>query len=102
MLEHLPEDAVALAEIGRVLAKGASAFVMVPMLLEWESQPTKEFGAPQPRIDMHYRAYGADIKERVARAGLECRAVKFSEVTSGDERELYGIGDDVVFVGRKL
>jgi SAM-dependent methyltransferase len=102
LLEHIPEDAPALFEIARVLAKGASAFVMVPMLPEWESQSTKEFGAPKPRIDMHYRAYGADMKERIARAGLECRVAKFSEVASADEGFLYGIGDEVVFIGRKV
>ncbi|HEY2664029.1 MAG TPA: methyltransferase domain-containing protein, partial [Candidatus Binataceae bacterium] len=101
MLEHLADDAAALREITRVLSKGASAFLMVPMLTQWESLPTEEFSGPNPLIDMHYRAYGADLKDRIECAGLECSLVRFSDVITGADRELCGIGDDVVFIGEK-
>ena len=101
MLEHLADDAGVLGEITRVLCKGASAFLMVPMLIKWESLPTEEFPGPNPLIDMHYRAYGADLKDRIEHAGMQCGLLKFSDVIGAADRELSGIGDDVVFIGRK-
>jgi SAM-dependent methyltransferase len=101
VLEHLPADAPALSEIARVLKPGAAALIMVPMLSGWESKPTLEFGAPQPRLSDHWRLYGGDLPHRIIAAGLTCALVRFSSFLTGEQQEMYQSGDDVIFLGTK-
>jgi SAM-dependent methyltransferase len=101
VLEHLPDDALALREIERTLKPGSAALVMVPMRAGWESAPTLEFGAPQPRLSDHWRLYGNDVPQRIEGAGLDCQALRFSSFLSREERELYQSGDDVIFLGSR-
>lgn len=101
VLEHLADDAQALREIERALKPGAVALIMVPMRAGWDSAPTLEFGAPQPRLSDHWRLYGNDVPQRIEAAGLECRTAAFSSFLSREQRELYQSGDDVIFLGSK-
>ncbi len=101
VLEHLPGDGAALAEIARVLAPGGQAVIMVPMLSGWESQPTLEFGAPQPRLSDHWRLYGNDVAQRISAAGMSCTSVRFSSFVSPHQRGVYQSGDDIIFLGSK-
>jgi SAM-dependent methyltransferase len=101
VLEHLPRDGPALAEIARVLAPGGQAAVMVPMLSGWEAKPTLEFDAPQPRLSDHWRLYGRDVPDRIAAAGLACASVRFASFLTREQQETYQSGDDVIFVGSK-
>lgn len=72
VLEHIPDDAAAISEIARVLAKGGLAVIMVP---RW-GKTTIEGDLPlQERIRVYYqhdhvRRYGADILERLKRPGF--------------------------------
>jgi SAM-dependent methyltransferase len=101
VLEHLPRDGPALAEIARVLAPGGQAAVMVPMLSGWEAKPTLEFDAPQPRLSDHWRLYGRDVPDRIAAAGLACASVRFASFLTREQQETYQSGDDVIFVGSR-
>jgi SAM-dependent methyltransferase len=101
VLEHLPADGPALTEIARVLKPSASALIMVPMLSGWESKPTQEFGAPQPRLSDHWRLYGRDVPQRIAAPGLTCDLVRFSSFLTREQQEMYQSGDDVIFLGSK-
>jgi hypothetical protein len=101
VLEHLPADASALGEIARVLRPGAPALIMVPMLREWQSKPTLEFGAPQPRLSDHWRLYGCDLPARIAASGLSCTLVRFSSFLSREQQETYQSGDDVIFLASR-
>jgi SAM-dependent methyltransferase len=101
VLEHLPADAPALREIARTLRPGGAALIMVPMIAGWESKPTLEFGAPQPRLSDHWRLYGNDVPQRIAAAGLACAGMPFSSVLTRQQQDLYQSGDDVIFLGSK-
>jgi SAM-dependent methyltransferase len=101
VLEHLPADAPALREIARTLRPGGQALVMVPMLFGWESKPTLEFGAPQPRLSDHWRLYGHDIAQRIAAADLDCSSTRFSSFLTREQQDLYQSGDDVIFLGSR-
>jgi len=101
VLEHLPGDAPALAEIARVLAPGGQAVIMVPMLSGWESQATLEFGAPQPRLSDHWRLYGNDVAQRISAAGMDCTSVRFSSFLTPLQRGVYQSGEDIIFLGSK-
>jgi SAM-dependent methyltransferase len=101
VLEHLPADAPALNEIARTLKPGAQALVMVPMLAGWESKPTLEFGAPQPRLSDHWRLYGRDVPQRIVAAGMDCAGVRFSSFLTQAQQDTYQSGDDIIFIGSK-
>jgi hypothetical protein len=101
VLEHLPADGPALKEIARALKPCGQALVMVPMLHDWESRPTLEFGAAQPRMDDHWRLYGHDVAGRIAAAGLACTGVRFSSFLTAAQQETYQSGGDIIFIGSK-
>ncbi len=101
MLEHIEYDADAIAEFARVLAPGGQAIVMVPMMAEWRTSPTREFHAPDPNLEGHWRIYGFDFADRMRLAGLECRTIETAELATGDVRRQCELMDDPIFVGRK-
>ena len=101
VLEHLPRDGPALADIARVTASGGHALILVPTWPNWQERPTREFGAPDPQWDDHWRIYGSDLPERIAAAGLLCTPVRFSSFVAVEQRAAYGMGEDTIFVARK-
>ncbi len=85
LLEHVDDDAAALAEIYRVLRPGGRALVQVPL------QPDRNETYEDPSItdpeerrkhfgqDDHVRLYGvADFKRRLEAAGFEVEAVDYA------------------------
>jgi hypothetical protein len=62
VLEHIPEDTLALSEISRVLKPGGIAVLPVPIL----GDETVEYPAPNPHESNHVRAPGADYFDRYA------------------------------------
>jgi SAM-dependent methyltransferase len=70
VLEHVPDDGRALAEIHRILAPGGIAILPVPIVTE----RTIEYLAPNPYESGHVRAPGHDYFERYRKhfARVEC------------------------------
>jgi ubiquinone/menaquinone biosynthesis C-methylase UbiE len=71
VLEHLPDDLMAMREILRVIKEGGICLVQVPIqpgLLE-----TVEYDEPKPEEHNHLRAYGQDFASRLNSAGFEVR-----------------------------
>jgi SAM-dependent methyltransferase len=60
VLEHIKDDAAAVAEIRRVLAPGGVAFLPVPLV----ATRTVEYLEPNPHEAMHVRAPGPDYFDR--------------------------------------
>ena len=76
VLEHV-DDALALSEIFRILRRGGTAAIMVPMVEGWaRSYENPAITAPDQRtlhfgqFD-HVRYYGADLRERIRAAGFD-------------------------------
>lgn len=63
VLEHVRDDAKAIAEIRRVLRPGGVAVLPVPIV----APATIEYPEPNPHEEMHVRAPGEDYFERYAR-----------------------------------
>jgi SAM-dependent methyltransferase len=78
VLEHVNEQA-ALAELHRILRKGAQLVTMVPIIEGWET--TYENPAITTEQDRqahfgqfdHVRYYGSDIRDRLKKAGFDIR-----------------------------
>jgi SAM-dependent methyltransferase len=94
VLEHIPDDAAALAEIRRVLSNGGVAFVVVP----FRPGPTDEdpLAPPDERVRRfgqadHVRYYGDDIDDRMRAAGLGVSAATSIDLFGADLVHRYGL-----------
>ena len=76
VLEHVPDDRAAMAELRRVLADGGLALVLTPYR---DDRPTYEDPSITSPLDRmvafgqqdHVRIYGTDLADRLREAGLE-------------------------------
>ena len=99
VLEHLPQDAPAIAEIHRVLRPGGTAVLQVP--LDWDAEQTREYPAPDPRECGHVRRYGRDFADKIAQPGLSVRHISVSEVFDADTVSRYGLSREPIFFATK-
>lgn len=77
VLEHIPDDRAALAELFRILRPGGLAVITVPVVEGWErTYEDPAIDTPELR-ELHFgrwdhvRYYGRDLRERIAAAGFE-------------------------------
>ena len=98
VLEHIPDDAAAMAEISRVLAPGGVAVVQVPRR---KGVPTDEDpDAPvEERVHRfgqsdHVRFYGDDFEDRLRAAGLKVHAITMRDLYRPIESDLLGVEPD--------
>ncbi|MCC7353046.1 MAG: class I SAM-dependent methyltransferase [Anaerolineae bacterium] len=68
VLEHIPDDRQAMAELQRVLKNGGYAIVMVPIM---DIPQTIEYGRADPREWGHVRRYGRDYVRRLLDSGFQ-------------------------------
>lgn len=114
VLEHVPEDRRAMAEVFRVLNAGGSAYFMQPVDFERaETYEDPAIVAPEERVRAfgqfnHVRVYGRDIRERLESAGFELSERRYTEELDPADRARYALQDgdatareDVVFVAAK-
>jgi len=103
VLEHIPRDRAAIAEMYRVLATEGLAIIMVP----WRGgQPTDEDESVQDPVERqrrfgqfdHVRIYGFDFVDRVRSAGFKVRTIMSDKIGAPPE---YGIFDMPVFICTK-
>ncbi len=98
VLEHVPRDRAAMAEIHRVLRPGGTAIISVPLRLDRVTVEDPSLTDPveqQRRFGErgHVRWYGADLADRLREAGFEIRMDTGTEVPV-DTREKFGLRDD--------
>jgi len=97
VLEHVPDDRAAMAELARVLAPGAQAIVMVPFdpmrpttyedpAMDTPAKRLAAFGHPY-----HWRIYGADLLDRLQEAGLPGTAVDSRRFLTPHQRRRWRI-----------
>jgi len=106
VLEHIPDDAAAIAELHRVLSDGGLALVQVPWRPHTEtdedpSAPTEERIRRFGQAD-HVRYYGRDFESRLERAGLTWLRITPLEVLGPRAVELFRlVPDEPVWLVRR-
>ncbi len=104
VLEHIPDDALAMREIARVLAPGGMAVIQVPFR---DSAPTDEdpSASPEERARRfgqadHVRFYGTDFVARLEAAGLTVSEYRVGDVLPDDLRSVIaGVSWERVWIG---
>ena len=108
VLEHVPNDKIAISEFFRVLKPGGWAILQVPLKKDRETtyeDPTindaegrkKAFG----RHD-HVRLYGVDYKERLEESGFDVDVIPFSDQFDYAEKFKFGLqNEDIYFCTKK-
>jgi SAM-dependent methyltransferase len=106
VLEHIPDDASALAELRRALSWGGIALVQVP----WRARQLTEEdpdAPPQERARRfgqadHVRWYGSDFDTRIERAGLRALRVAPRDVLGERAAGLFRLlPDEAVWIVRR-
>jgi SAM-dependent methyltransferase len=104
VLEHVPDDALAMRELHRVLRPGGTAIVMVP--LDHSRATTYEDPSitdPEERREKfwqhdHVRLYAPDIADRLRAAGFEVTSTSPAETAGPELTRRYALRqEDVVF-----
>ena len=106
VLEHVPDDRAALAQITRVLKPSGWAVLMFPFD---PGRPTAEDPAmdtPARRMaayghPYHYRIYGSDTPERLAACGLGAAVVATRDLLSAHRRRRHRVNANHLFLARR-
>lgn len=99
VLEHVPADTAAMAEIRRVLAPAGTAVLQHP--IDADRATTHENPAvttPRDRRQAfgqadHVRLYGRDFDDRLRAAGFELNVVRYADELDSEEVRRYGLRD---------
>jgi SAM-dependent methyltransferase len=98
VLEHVPDDSVALQEFDRVLKPGGKLFISVP--INENRQITWDWGFPDPLKQDHFRDYGVDFPQRLSR--FEYVPVNIPATLSPEQVYRYGLeNSELVFACRR-
>jgi SAM-dependent methyltransferase len=110
VLEHIPDDARAMAELFRVLKPGGHAYLQVPIRGDTTDEDASIVD-PEMRLQRfgqedHVRFYGMDFQERLQKVGFEVRAIRYwKKVALGELEQCRlleeGQGGEIVWVAGK-
>lgn len=93
VLDHIPEDRKAMAELARVLKPGG--FLLAMSLVDFRSPTTLE--GPQMRLPQRskghevIRVYGKDYKERLESCGFDVEVIDYAESFSTELKRKYAV-----------
>jgi SAM-dependent methyltransferase len=95
VLEHVPDDRLAMRELRRILASDGWAILQVPIVLDkTDEEPTLTDVAERLRRfgqEDHVRAYGPDYYERLAEAGFSIDQIDLRQHFPITELERFGV-----------
>ena len=103
VLEHIPNDLAAFAELGRLLKPEGFALLMVPLRGEKTFEDPTTQPADYERLFGQYdhvRYYGLDIVERIKSVGLKVEAIDMFAYFTPQELEHYALRGDDQFLFR--
>ncbi|MEZ5321564.1 MAG: class I SAM-dependent methyltransferase [Microthrixaceae bacterium] len=100
VLEHIPDDGAAIAEMARVVAPGGRLIISVPFEAHRPATFEDPNVAPEDRERVfgqrdHVRIYGTDFADRLVRSGLDVSEVMWGDFVSRQTFDRYALaGDD--------
>jgi len=85
VLEHVPDDRAAMAELRRVLAPGGQAVILVPIRDGPTDDGDETTTTPEARLARfrhpdHVRYYGIDLGDRLASVGFEVEVLSVDQL----------------------
>ena len=105
VLEHIPDDRQAMRELRRVLARGGTAILLVPINLTAEAtaeDPAVTDPAERRRLygqENHLRLYGRDFVERLSEAGFQVQTLYYARQLPPEEvRRFALVPDEPLFI----
>jgi SAM-dependent methyltransferase len=107
VLEHIPDDRGAIAELYRILRPNGVAYIQVPFAddrLTEEDLLTTDPEERERRFGQfdHLRLYGTDLSERLAAPGFQVESLRpVRNMTAADATRL-GLWDEVLFRCKKV
>lgn len=106
VLEHIPDDRLAMRELHRVLKPGGVGVIMVPTKNIEVTYEDASITTPEGREEHfgqwdHLRWYGRDFPERLREAGFDVEIVYYSDRFTPEERRRYGLRPEPLFACRK-
>lgn len=108
VLEHIPDDRAAIAELARILRPGGEALIAVPFDPHAPRSPEAPIAAtPAERQALfghpfHFRFYGRDFMDRLAEAGLTGRRVDSQAILTPHWRRRFRINRNFLFHCKKI
>lgn len=99
VIEHVPSDRSALAELNRILDPRGKAVICVP--IKFSSMKTKEFGKPNPLLEGHYYDYGLDFGYRLIDTNFKGVAFRLSKIMSNELFRKMSLQDELIFILQK-
>ncbi|HET8728169.1 MAG TPA: methyltransferase domain-containing protein [Alphaproteobacteria bacterium] len=103
VLEHIPNDRAAIAEMARVLRPGGLAIVMVPFDPKCAVSPEgADIASPAERMarfghPYHYRFYGRDLVDRLSAAGFAVEHMSSKRLLTPHQRRRFRINRNHLF-----
>ena len=108
VLQDVPDDVVAMAELYRILKPGGWAVLNIPVTAEatvdHRDTPLRRRRQGDRRPPEHLRTYGKDFPERMGSVGFDVRVIRPDDLASKLEQASYGIeapGAGSVYFGVK-
>jgi SAM-dependent methyltransferase len=95
VLDYIPKDNIALAELRRVLKPGGCGILRVGF--DQQLQNTVEYSKPDADDSYHIRRYGRDLPDRFRKAGFEVELVDLIQLVPEVERKRFGLESAPVF-----
>lgn len=99
VLEHVPDDRRALAELFRVLHPEGCLILCVP--ITFGRQETIDFGGPDKLLNDHCFDYGEDFPERLLEAGFSGTTYRLLESVPRELHAKLGMAQEWVFALRR-
>ena len=96
VLEHIEDDSAAIAQIYRVLKKGGTALIQVPIGYYDDPPGKRTVEFEERRFHEHCRSYGWDIKERLMKVGFRINIIRYVDSSMGLDME-----NEAIFECRK-
>lgn len=108
VLEHIPDDLKGMRELYRVLKEDGVCITLIPQQFTLKTTlENDEYNTPELRRkyygqEDHVRKYGLDFKYRLESVGFNVEEIRAEDLLySGEERNLYKLINDVIYVCTK-